>query len=81
MFAVSPRLSTNTLISSTNYRHKRAVNPPVISPTEAPIFCDRFIQPITDNNTFFSPMDPRSVTNTYPQNADCVFVLEGKCFT
>lgn len=42
------------------------------------LFCDRFISPIKENNTFFSPMDPRSVSDVYPPLTNCTFVLEGK---
>lgn len=75
LFIVAPKLTTSEML--TNRRKRSYMGPPIV-PTEAPVYCDRFVQPITDNNTFFSPLDPRSATNTYPPNADCTFVLEGE---
>lgn len=46
-------------------------------PYNMQLYCDRFINPITDNNTFFSPFDPTAMVETYPPKADCTFVLEG----
>lgn len=70
----------NTSLSTFGNRAKRTASAAASDPTatDVPVYCDRFIVPITENSTFFSPLDPRSSTNTYPPNADCVFVLEGK---
>lgn len=70
------KISTTTIhsILSLNNRTKR-----FIDQTDTPLFCDRFINPIMDNNTFFSPLDLTAMVDTYPPNAFCTFVLEGKC--
>lgn len=87
LFAVTPVLSQSFPMTSlgTNADYNidtlsRTKRSPLIESTAntVPVYCDRFILPITENSTFFSPMDPRSVTNTYPPNADCRFVLTGK---
>lgn len=56
-----------------NNRSKR-----FIDQTDTPLFCDRFINPLMNNNTFFSPLDSTAMVDTYPPNAFCTFVLEGK---
>lgn len=45
---------------------------------DTPQYCDRFVYPITTNNTFFNPLDPTAMVDTYPPKADCTFVLEGE---
>lgn len=85
LFAVAPELSHDMTSLDTNVDYNmdflsRSKRSPVVESTAntVPVYCDRFIVPIIENSTFFSPMDPRSVTNTYPPNADCRFVLTGK---
>lgn len=88
LFAVTAELSQSRLPMTsldTNVDYNmdtlsRTKRSPLIESTAntVPVYCDRFIVPITENSTFFSPMDPRSATNTYPPNADCRFVLTGK---
>lgn len=45
---------------------------------EEKVYCDRFKIPNLNNNTFFSPHDPLSTSDTYPKNADCTNVLTGE---
>lgn len=70
-------IRSTTLSTPLFARKKRLISyePPT---TTVPVSCERFITPIISNLTFFSPIDPRSATNTYPPSVDCVFVLEGK---
>ncbi|XP_037028009.1 uncharacterized protein LOC119068503 isoform X2 [Bradysia coprophila] len=69
--AVAPSTAKTTLAS---YRSKR--NPPEEGPTDPPKYCDRFVKPIEENKTFFSPLEPLTGKTTYPPHADCVFQLE-----
>lgn len=70
----SPHLRPAMLLS----RWQREAAAEDADPTEIPIYCDRFRMPNEKNNTFFSPLDPLSTTNTYPKDADCTHVLEGE---
>lgn len=72
IITVAPNITDTTLSS---YRSKRNANDK--TPLVNPPYCDRFVKPIKENSTFFSPLDPKLMRNTYPPNADCVYYLEG----
>lgn len=70
----SPHLRPALLLS----RWQREAAPEESDSNSIPEYCDRFRVPNEKNNTFFSPLDPLSMTNTYPKESDCTHVLEGK---
>lgn len=70
----SPHLRPAMLLS----RWQREATPEDADASNIPEYCDRFRMPNEKNNTFFSPLDPLSITNTYPKEADCTHVLEGE---